>query len=68
MRAGIIQDPYFRDNDIKYRWIALDEWTYETTFSVSKDCLVGSPTVLLVCEGLDTIASIYLNDKFVGYG
>lgn len=27
-RNGLIKDPYFRFNDVKYRWIAYDNWTY----------------------------------------
>ena len=27
-RNGQISDPYFRFNDVKYRWIAYDNWTY----------------------------------------
>ena len=27
-RNGTIVDPYFRFNDVKYRWIAYDNWTY----------------------------------------
>lgn len=65
MRAGIIEDPYFRDNDVKYRWIALDEWTFKTTFHVDEE-LLEAPAVLLVCEGLDTVAHIEVNKEPVG--
>ena len=27
-KNGTIKDPYFRFNDVKYRWIAYDNWTY----------------------------------------
>ena len=27
-----IGDPYYRDNDDKYRWIARDDWSYSRTF------------------------------------
>lgn len=27
-RNGTIKDPYFRFNDVEYRWIAYDNWTY----------------------------------------
>lgn len=27
-RNGTIMDPYFRFNDVNYRWIAYDNWTY----------------------------------------
>lgn len=31
--AGILKDDiFFGDNDIKYRWVAKDDWTYSTTF------------------------------------
>lgn len=31
-RNGKIDDPYFRFNDVKYRWIAYDNWTYTKDF------------------------------------
>lgn len=34
---GTIEDPYFRFNDVKYRWIAYDNWTYTRTFEGKKD-------------------------------
>lgn len=27
-KNGTIRNPYFRFNDVKYRWIAYDNWTY----------------------------------------
>uniref|UniRef100_A0A8C1TW37 Beta-mannosidase-like galactose-binding domain-containing protein n=2 Tax=Cyprinus carpio TaxID=7962 RepID=A0A8C1TW37_CYPCA len=36
-------DPYYRYNDLAYRWISLDDWTYTTSFSVL--------TVLIVTIG-----------------
>lgn len=27
-KNGTIKDPYFRFNDVNYRWIAYDNWTY----------------------------------------
>lgn len=31
---SVSQDPYYRFNDLAYRWISLDNWTYTTSFSV----------------------------------
>ena len=31
-RSGKIDDPYFRFNDVKYRWIAKENWTYSRDF------------------------------------
>ncbi|XP_061599990.1 beta-mannosidase [Cololabis saira] len=61
----LIQDPYFRFNDVLYRWVALDNWTYTTTFTVPAQLKVRQK-VLLVFDGLDTIASISLNGVTVG--
>ena len=32
MRADVIGDPYFRFNDVEYRWVHYDDWTYSTVF------------------------------------
>jgi beta-mannosidase len=33
MKAKVIKDPYFRNNDELYRWIDYDDWTYSRTFN-----------------------------------
>uniref|UniRef100_A0A8C7WTV1 beta-mannosidase n=1 Tax=Oryzias sinensis TaxID=183150 RepID=A0A8C7WTV1_9TELE len=55
------QDPYFRFNDVSYRWIALENWTYSTTFAAS-----AQQEVELIFDGVDTVASITLNGNLVG--
>ncbi|XP_074547334.1 beta-mannosidase [Halichoeres trimaculatus] len=64
-QQGYIQDPYFRFNDLSYRWIALENWTYTTTFTVPEE-LRSKQKVLLVFDGVDTVASIFLNGAIVG--
>ncbi|KAM9842549.1 beta-mannosidase [Aulostomus maculatus] len=64
-QQGFIQDPYFRFNDVSYRWISLDNWTYVTTFSASAQ-LRTKQQVVLVLEGVDTVASVWLNGGIVG--
>nr|XP_043903841.1 beta-mannosidase [Solea senegalensis]XP_043903842.1 beta-mannosidase [Solea senegalensis] len=64
-KQGFIQDPYFRFNDLSYRWIAFDNWTYTTTFSVMHP-LRTKQKVVLVFDGVDTVASIWLNGVSVG--
>uniref|UniRef100_A0A3B5KZQ3 beta-mannosidase n=1 Tax=Xiphophorus couchianus TaxID=32473 RepID=A0A3B5KZQ3_9TELE len=59
-RQQYIQDPYFRFNDVSYRWIALDNWTYTTTFTAFKQ------KALLIFDGVDTVASISLNGIVLG--
>uniref|UniRef100_A0A3B4X821 Beta-mannosidase n=1 Tax=Seriola lalandi dorsalis TaxID=1841481 RepID=A0A3B4X821_SERLL len=66
-QQGFIQDPYFRFNDVSYRWIAFDNWTYTTTFNVSAQVRsVTKQKVLLAFDGVDTVASIWLNGVAVG--
>jgi len=34
LRAGVLlQDPYFRYNDIEYRWVVFQDWTVTRTFA-----------------------------------
>ncbi|KAF7666144.1 hypothetical protein LDENG_00116800 [Lucifuga dentata] len=63
IQQGYIQDPYFRFNDVSYRWIALENWTYTTTFTVYAPL---RKKVLLVFDGVDTVATVWLNGIVVG--
>lgn len=31
--SGNIKDPYFRYNDVDYRWVAYENWTYTRSFT-----------------------------------
>ncbi len=64
LNAGIINDPYYRDNYVKYRWIAKDEWTYECTFAVDEHGQNSS--FYLLADGLDTVATIKVNGNIIG--
>ncbi|MEO6590023.1 MAG: glycoside hydrolase family 2 protein [Pyrinomonadaceae bacterium] len=57
-----IEDPYYRDNEKKQQWISKTDWEYETTFQISPEIL-KSQNLEIVFEGLDTYASVFLNDK-----
>ena len=60
LRNGLIEDPFYRDNEKKLQWIGKTDWEYETTFRVGADVLARR-YVGLVFEGLDTYASVTLN-------
>jgi len=64
LAAGVIEDPFYRDNEASLQWISDEEWLYERTFAA--DELQEFDRVLLRCEGLDTIAAISLNGVAVG--
>ncbi|KAK2162053.1 hypothetical protein LSH36_105g04043 [Paralvinella palmiformis] len=44
-----------------------DNWTLSTNDTVSAE-LAAKPAILLICDGLDTIATVYLNEAEVGSG
>lgn len=33
LRNNVINDPYYRNNDILYKWIGQDKWTFTKKFS-----------------------------------
>ncbi|KAJ6668857.1 hypothetical protein lerEdw1_012343 [Lerista edwardsae] len=65
LREGLIQDPYYRFNDLAYRWISLDNWTYSRTFETPFKVSMWQK-VSLVFEGVDTIAQVVVNNVTVG--
>lgn len=62
---GLLEDPFYRDNELQQMWIGETDWRYVRSFSVSSELLTHN-RVLLRCHGLDTIASLYLNGELIG--
>jgi len=65
LRAGNIPDPFYRDNELRLLWIGETDWVYTRLFTVSPD-FMAHEHVLLVCHGLDTLATITVNGVEVG--
>ena len=65
MTAGIIGDPYYRYNDMNYRWISLDNWTYTGNIELPSSVFSHSRVVLWF-DGLDTIATVKINGEVIG--
>ncbi|MFV2010560.1 MULTISPECIES: glycoside hydrolase family 2 protein [unclassified Micromonospora] len=63
LAAGLIPDPYLDDNETRLSWIGRTDWVYETTFDWVDQ---ADPRVDLVCAGLDTIATVTLNNVGLG--
>lgn len=63
---GKIPDPFVADNEKKVMWVAETDWEYKMVFTPSAD-LLNEDLILLVCDGLDTLADVYLNDKWLGH-
>ena len=64
LQNGMIEDPYWRDNEEKLQWIEKEDWEFQTTFDVSADVLARKH-IELIFKGLDTYAQIYLNDSLL---
>ena len=76
--AGVIDDPYARDNELAVDWVDQQEWILERRFDVDPatesvtvtGAAVGTATgpmhATLVLEGVDCIAEVRLNGETVG--
>ncbi|MCX7012601.1 MAG: hypothetical protein NTW86_08570 [Candidatus Sumerlaeota bacterium] len=65
LRNDRIPDPYDRMNELDTLWAGRTDWEYRRTFRASVSFLT-SKRQLLVCEGLDTVAEIFLNGEPLG--
>lgn len=65
LKAGKMEDPFWRDNEIKALARMEFDYIYTRTFMVNKDFLTHD-AVVLHCFGLDTLAEIYVNGRLVG--
>lgn len=60
-----IPDPFVGDNEKKVQWVAESDWEYRTEFTVDAD-VFSKPHLFLVCDGLDTLATVLLNGQELG--
>ena len=61
IKAGVITDIYYRDNNDKYGWVENCAPVYETHFDAKL-----SDNVRLNFDGVDTFAKVYLNGTLLG--
>lgn len=59
------QDILSGKNDIVYRWVGNENWTYTTYFSIDHQ-IARSQSVRLLLHGVDTISTVYLNGEEIG--
>ncbi|XP_062378583.1 beta-mannosidase [Sardina pilchardus] len=64
-KQNLIQDPYYRFNDLDYRWISLENWTYSLAFTVPH-ATRRMKRAVLVFDGVDTVSTITLNGVTIG--
>jgi len=65
LRLGAIPDPFVGDNEARLQGLERQDWIYRRTVVVPAS-LLARQSVDLVCEGLDTLATLRLNGMVVG--
>ena len=58
--AGVILDPYDRDNEYRIRELFWDDYEFVRNFDVRAEQL-SYEKIELVCHGLDTLAELFIN-------
>ena len=61
---GVIPTVNWRDNESKIHWPIYKDWQYVRSFDVD-EAFLNEKEIQLCCEGVDTVAEIYLNEKFL---
>jgi beta-mannosidase len=65
LALGRIPDPFVGDNEKRVQWVAEADWEYRYQFAATPD-LLRQPHIWLVCDGLDTLATVSLNGSELG--
>jgi beta-mannosidase len=64
LAANVIADPWYRDNETAIHQVWKRDWIYERTFVVDEE-LLSHPHIFLRCQGLDTLATVQINQTIV---
>lgn len=59
---GLIEDPYYRDNEKRSLDCLGHDYHYERSFFINEEDLNNK--ILLCFDGIDTVSEIYINDQF----
>ena len=59
----LIEDPYFRDNEVKIRQLFDNDYDFTRSFDI---VCIDYP-VILHCDGIDTVSDIYINGNHIAY-
>ncbi len=62
LRAGKIPDPFHGTNELALQWIEERDWEYRAEFTAAPS-LLAEELVELCADGLDTVATVFVNGK-----
>ncbi len=65
LRNGNMEDPFWKDNEIRALPLMEKDYEYEVCFDLDEG-LKEEDKIILHFDGLDTIADIYLNQELIG--
>src|SRR4051795_980179 len=63
LAAGVIEHPYFGDNEEKVRWVEDATWWYRGTLTVTP--AADGERVVLVLPSVDTVAEVSIDGEVV---
>lgn len=61
LRNGQMEDPFFKDNELKALKLMDEDYEYKAEFDC-EDALLEREHIILRFDGVDTVADLYLND------
>lgn len=64
LRNGLMEDPFYRDNEDVATKISEKDYQYQRKFTVDEE-LLRSDRVVLIAEGIDTLSEVQVNGQFV---
>ena len=65
LSAGQISDPYVGENELDVQWVGETSWLYSRSV-ILEQAILEQDHVELVCEGLDTLATVIWNGVELG--
>ncbi len=65
LRNGNMEDPFWKDNEIRALPLMEDDYEYEVCFDADEE-LMAQDRILLHFDGIDTVADICLNQRHIG--
>ena len=65
LRNGQMEDPFFKDNELKALKLMDEDYEYVTSFDC-EEAICSSDRKVLRFDGIDTIADVYLNGEMIG--
>lgn len=65
LNDNLIEDPFYRDNEYAIRDLCDEDCEFYTKICITKE-EVKNDKIILKFNGVDTIADLYVNDRFIG--